>query len=264
MHGIFDTHAHYTDPRFEAEYEGGSAALLDRLFSSEGVERVVNVGTNTVNSAAAVAQAAGYPGMYCAVGVHPTDIVGEKTREEALELLRGWIREREYNSVVAIGEIGLDYYWKPFDREEQLRWFNAQLELAGQTGMPVIVHDREAHGDVFETVLKHPGVRGVMHSFSGSAEMAGEYVRRGWYISFSGVLTFRNAARVREVASKVPVDRLLLETDCPYLAPEPMRGKLNHSDYIRYTAAVMGSLFGLGGAEMIDRCYSNACDLFGL
>ena len=163
-----------------------------------------------------------------------------------------------------MGEIGLDYYWEPYDRQRQAAFFDAQLSLAERYGLPVSIHDREAHGDTFETLLRHPGARGVLHAYSGSAEMARELVRRGWYIAFGGVLTFKNAARVRAVAATVPPDRLMLETDCPYLSPEPFRGKLNDSSRIAYTADVLGSLFGMSGEEMTDLCCRNSCRLFGI
>lgn len=267
MNKIFDTHAHYTDERFEKETGSGADALLSELFNG-AVEKIINVATDIPTSEAVIEQAAKFPGMYAAVGIHPSEIYKDGSLEETMDKLKK-ILDREIDKgcrskIVAIGEIGLDYYWKPVDREGQAKFFESQLELAEKYSLPVSIHDRDAHGDIFETILHHPGVRGVLHSYSGSAEMARELIRRGWYISFSGVLTFKNADRVRSVAQTVPADRLLLETDCPYLAPEPHRGKLNRSDYIRHTGEILGSLFGMSGEDMISLTYENACCLFGI
>ncbi|MBR3964910.1 MAG: TatD family hydrolase [Clostridia bacterium] len=258
---IFDTHAHYTDKRFTDEIDGGVDALLAEVFSS-GVEKIINVATTTKNSAEVIAQAAHYGGMYAAIGIHPSDIDKEISLDDAIGKLSEMLERKAENKIVAIGEIGLDYYWEPYDKAAQAAFFEAQLELAKQYDLPVVIHDREAHGDVFEIILKHPSVRGVLHSYSGSAEMARELVRRGWYISFSGVVTFKNAERVRSVAQSVPVDRLLLETDCPYLAPVPHRGKLNRSDYIAYTSETLGALHEMTALQMQEQTYQNAIDLF--
>lgn len=258
---IFDTHAHYTDKRFTDEIDGGVDALLAEVFSS-GVEKIINVATTTKNSAEVIAQAARYGGMYAAIGIHPSDIDKEISLDDAIGKLSEMLERKAENKIVAIGEIGLDYYWEPYDKAAQAAFFEAQLELAKQYDLPVVIHDREAHGDVFEIILKHPSVRGVLHSYSGSAEMARELVRRGWYISFSGVVTFKNAERVRSVAQSVPVDRLLLETDCPYLAPVPHRGKLNRSDYIAYTSETLGALHEMTALQMQEQTYQNAIDLF--
>ena len=148
------------------------------------------------------------------------------------------------------------------DRAKELRFFEAQLDLAEALNLPVIVHDREAHGDCFETVLRHPNVRGVFHSYSGSAEMAHELVRRGWYLSFSGTLTFKNAARVRAVAEAVPFERILVETDAPYLAPHPMRGSLNHSGLLIYTLGALAEVKGCSAEIAAQKTAKNAEELF--
>ena len=260
--GLFDSHAHYFDPRFEGQAE----ELLTHGIFGSGVSGVINVGTNPENARQCIAQAAKYPRMWCAVGIHPEDCqndVGNMT--EALAAIRDLLdtaEKRRANKIVALGEIGLDYHWQPCDKERQMRFFETQLAMAEELSLPVIIHDREAHGDCFETVLRYPRVRGVFHSYSGSAEMARELVRRGWYISFSGVLTFRNAKKVREVAQVVPLDRLLVETDCPYLAPEPFRGRLNHSRLMAYTVAALAELRGLPAEEMIRLTRENAETLF--
>lgn len=265
---IFDSHAHYFDARFEREAEGGADAILQSILGKT-VEAIVNVGTNPETSRRAVEQAANYKGMYAAVGIHPEDCHALDEEQSLAELrsILGNAESRARDKIVAIGEIGLDYHTERFgefslDKEKEMRFFEAQLCLAEELDLPVIIHDRDAHGDIFEAVLRHPGVRGVMHSFSGSPELAREYARRGWYISFSGTITFQNAARVREAAAAVPQDLLLVETDCPYLAPHPMRGRLNHSGYLEYTVAAVADLWGVSPQEAADRTRKNAERLF--
>ncbi len=265
---IFDSHAHYFDARFESEAEGGADAILQSILDKT-VESVVNVGTNPETSRRALMQAAKYEGMYAAVGIHPEDchFLDEESSLAELRAILGTAETRRRDKIVAIGEIGLDYHADcfgemPLDKAKEMRFFEAQLRLAEEVDLPVIIHDRDAHGDIFEAVLRHPDVRGVMHSFSGSPELVREYVRRGWYISFSGTVTFRNASRVREAASAVPRDRLLVETDCPYLAPHPMRGKLNHSGYLEYTLAAIADLWGVSLQEVADVTRENAQRLF--
>ncbi len=271
IYGIFDTHAHYFDRRFVSEVEGGVEALLSEILPRP-VSRVINVGTNCQNSAEAIRQAAAYPEMYVAVGIHPEDCHRLEYPETALmelsELL-GSPESRDERKIVAIGEIGLDYHYEnygdiPMDKEKQMYFFRAQMEMAQMLDMPVIIHDREAHGDCFETVLCYPGVRGVFHSYSGSAEMARELTRRGWYISFSGTVTFKNAERVREAARAVPRDKLLIETDAPYLAPHPMRGRLNHSGLLVHTLNTLAELWGCTPQQAANQTAENGCRLFGI
>ncbi len=271
MNFVFDSHAHYFDRRFDKEYEGGAHALLKSIYPGE-VSRILNVGTDCESSRRAIAQAAEYEGMYVAAGIHPGDChyIADPTAE--LAELRSLLETREtraQNKIVAIGEIGLDYHFKsygeiPMSKEREQFFFDAQMDLAREKELPVIIHDREAHGDCFETVLRYPEVKGVFHSYSGSAEMAGELVRRGWYLSFSGTLTFQNASQVRKAALAVPRDRLLIETDCPYLAPHPMRGRLNHSGLLVYTLETLASLWGCSPEDAAKQTYENACRLFGL
>ena len=166
--------------------------------------------------------------------------------------------------VVGIGEIGLDFYWDDPAREIQEKWFRAQMDMAKRRGVPVAIHDRDAHGKCMDVVRDYPEVRGVFHSFSGSAEMAKDLVRRGWYISFSGVVTFKNAQRVREVAASVPVDRMLIETDCPYLSPEPNRGKRNDSRNLIYTSAALAEVKGMDQAEFCSVTANNAREFLKL
>jgi TatD DNase family protein len=203
--------------------------------------------------------------MYVAVGIHPEDIEGSPLGLEGeLAALREMLEKREENKIVALGEIGLDYYWTPFDKELQAECFERQLLLAEEFDIPVVIHDREAHGDCFEMILKHPRVRGVFHSYSGSAEMAKELIKRGWYISFSGVVSFKNAAKVKEVALVVPDDRMLIETDAPYLAPHPFRGKINHSGRLLYTATALADLRGVSVESVAGLTRDNAMRLFNI
>lgn len=271
MNGIFDTHAHYYDRRFERECEDGPDAILGEIMPMP-VAQIVNVGTNPETSRLAVAQAARYAGMYAAVGIHPEDCHRIKDPDGALADLRAILGDagsRKANKIVAIGEIGLDYYWQdydgiPMDKKREAYFFEAQMKLAEELDLPVIIHDREAHGDCFETVLRYPNVRGVFHSYSGSAEMARELTRRGWYISFSGTLTFKNASRVREAALAVPRDRLLVETDAPYLAPHPMRGKMNHSGLLVYTLEALAALWECSPQDAAEQTSRNGEKLFSL
>ena len=261
--GVFDTHAHYTDERFAAEFEGGADATIRECFT-DGMAGILNVGTNLENSRRAVMQAKNYPLMYAAVGIHPSDIGMSGGFDEEMSALSALLSGREEDGIVALGEIGLDYHWQPYDKELQAKYLDAQLSLAREMDIPVIIHDREAHGDCFEAVLRHPGVRGVFHSYSGSAEMALELCRRGFYISFSGTVTFKNARHVRSVVEEVPRDRILVETDCPYLTPEPYRGRLNYSAYAAYNAAAVGAVLDIGAGEAAALTAENARRLFGL
>lgn len=266
---IFDTHAHYFDAKFEKEVPGGAEEILKKIMPNP-VFRILNVGTNCQNSRQAIAQAAKYEGMYAAVGIHPEDCHFLSDEAQALDELRALVAHaanRRRDKIVALGEIGLDYHWQeyngiPMDKKKQARFFDAQMEMAAELGLPVIIHDREAHGDCFETVLRHPTVHGVFHSYSGSAEMARELVKRGWYLSFSGTLTFRNATRVREAALVVPHNRLLIETDAPYLAPHPLRGSCNHSGLLVYTLQVLAELWQCTAEEAALQTAKNAQALF--
>lgn len=266
---IFDTHAHYFDKRFEREAEGGADAILQSVMP-DPVSRIVNVGTNCENARLAIEQARTYEGMYAAIGIHPEDCHYVSDPDAALAELRTLLGDREsrkQDKIVALGEIGLDYHWQqygdiPMDKEKQAYFFDAQMDMAQELGLPVIIHDREAHGDCFETVLRYPQVKGVFHSYSGSAEMARELVKRGWYISFSGTLTFKNASRVREAAMSVPHDRLLIETDAPYLAPHPMRGRLNHSGLLLHSLDVLSELWGVNAEKAAEITFENAEKFF--
>ena len=276
-----DTHAHYFDRKFDPnphnfndkfnKYGGADTRLTDPDFLSK-VAAVINVGTNLQNSQTAVDMAGKYPYMAAAVGIHPEDAQGlpdgtPLDPEKELAALRAWVSDparRKADKIVAIGEIGFDYHWQPMDKDLQRAFFEGQMQIAADTGLPVIIHDREAHGDSFEVILKYPAVKGVFHAYGGSAEMARELTRRGWYIGFGGVATFKNAERVRAVVASVDLSKLLLETDCPYMAPVPFRGKINHSGLIPHIAEVIAPLHGLTVEELAEVTNRNAEELFGL
>lgn len=262
---FFDSHAHYYDNRFYGEENPeGAEALLSALFE-EGVVGVINIGTCAKTNALCIEQARGFEKMYVAVGIHPEDVASSPlSLDEELDALRALLEKKEENKIVALGEIGLDYYWTPFDKELQAECFERQLAMAEEFDLPVVIHDREAHGDCFETILRHPRVKGVFHSYSGSAEMAKELVKRGWYISFSGVVSFKNAAKIKEVAKVVPDDRILIETDAPYLAPHPFRGKINHSGRLLYTASALADARETTVESVARLTYENAKRLFNL
>ena len=283
MPTFIDTHAHYFDRKYATLAEGGDSATrevaligADTLLSSPDFQSsvcgVINVGTNLENSRVAVEQAGKYPFMVAAVGIHPEDAQGlpdgtPLDPDTTLSALEAWVSDparRKADKIVAIGETGLDYYWQPVNKELQRVFFEGQMEIARRTGLPVIIHDREAHGDSFETVLKYPEVRGVFHCYSGSAEMAKELVRRGWYVAFGGTATFPTANRVRDAVAAVPLSRLLLETDCPYMAPVPFRGRINHSGLIPHIAEVIAPLHGVSVEELAMAVNANAEELFGL
>ena len=265
---FFDSHAHYYDDRFYGEENPqGAEKLLEELFAS-GLLGVINVGTNHRSNLRAIEQAKKYPLMYVAAGIHPEDVastdIGVEGELEKLYALLENREKREENKIVALGEIGLDYYWEPYDREQQIYCFEAQMEMARKLDLPVVIHDREAHGDSFDVVCKYPEVRGVFHSYSGSAEMAKELIKRGWYISFSGVVSFKNAAKIKEVAKILPDDRILIETDAPYLAPHPFRGKINHSGRLFYTATALAEASGRSVEDVARLTRENVKRLFGI
>ena len=256
----FDSHSHYDDRRFDSNRE----ELLTRLFK-EDVTCIVGAATTTEDAKTHIEYAEQYPCYYASAGVHPGDI-DEQLEISDLSTTIDTLRELlSHPKAVAIGEIGLDYYWESNPpREVQKEWLHAQLALAEELGKPVIIHDREAHGDVFDALIAHPNVRGVLHACSASAEMVKDLARRGWYISFAGVITYKNAARVLEALQAVPNDKLLIETDCPYLSPVPVRGKTNHSGNLVYTCAKAAELKGMTPEEMARLTHANACKLFGI
>ena len=259
----FDSHAHYYDERFESECEVGVDELIDALLSSS-VSGIINVGTSPQTSRLAIQGAKKREGMYTALGIHPSDSQYlSVSAEEAVEDIEALIKCPE-NKCVALGEIGLDYHYPDTDRECQMRYFRMQMKLAEELDIPVVIHDRDAHGDIIDVIRAFPHVRGVLHSYSGSPEMAGELVRLGYMISFSGTLTFTNAKKVKEVAAKVPKESVLIETDAPYLAPHPNRGRLNHSGYLEYTNRALSEILGIEEEECAHITEMNARRFFGI
>lgn len=237
---LFDTHAHYDAEQFDADRDEVLAGLPGR-----GVSLVVNPGCDLPSSRKAIELAERYPFLYAAVGYHPENCA--PYREEELDILR---KLAAHPKVVAIGEIGLDYYWEENPpREFQQRVFRGQMALAGELDLPVIVHDREAHGDSLAIVKEFPGVRGVFHCYAGSVEMAKELVKLGWMISFTGVLTYKNARKTVEVAQAIPLEHLMIETDSPYMAPVPHRGKRNDSGYVLHICEKLAEIKGISLEE---------------
>lgn len=257
----FDSHAHYYDSRFSEEGKGVDT-LLSSLFEGD-VQTIVNVGTSPETCLAAIAQSKVYPGMYTALGIHPTDGQYLDSPEKALQDVRNLILDPQ-NKCVAIGEIGLDYHYPDTDKEKQMFLFEEQMKLAKELNMPVVIHDRDAHADVCDVIFHHPEVRGILHSFSGSPEMALSIVKRGYYISFSGTLTFTNARKIAECARVLPRDRVLIETDAPYLAPHPLRGTMNHSGNLLYTNQKLAELWDISPEECAKITAENAERIFGL
>ena len=267
MEKIFDTHAHYFDRKYDEI--GGADAILSSAEFWDAVDGVVNIGTRFESSVLAIEQAKRYENMYVAVGIHPTDMQNycELTVDEEIERIRALVSDenlRKENKIVAIGEIGFDYYWQPVDKAGQYEYFDRQMRLAEEFSLPVVIHDRDAHGDTFDMIRKYPKVKGVLHSCSMSAEMVKELTRRGWYISFSGTVTFKTAVNVREACAAVPLDKLLVETDAPYLAPVPYRGKLNNSVYMQKTVEMAAAVHGVSFDEMARITRENAKRLFNI
>ncbi len=251
---MFDTHAHYTDRAFDADREELLAELPEK-----GVSLVMLAGCSTQDSAACAALANRYDYIYAAAGVHP-ECVDELPENWLAEIRR--IAETE-PKVRAIGEIGLDYHYDGYDAEKQKAVFTAQLELAQELDLPVILHVRDAIGDAMEILRKYRP-RGVMHCYSGSAETAKEILSLGLHISFTGVLTFKNARKALEVLELLPPERFMLETDCPYMAPVPFRGKRCDSSMIAHTAEKAAEIMGMDTQQLIDRCCENGKKLFGI
>ena len=256
----FDSHAHYYDERFESEIQEGVDELIGALLR-DSVSYIVNIGTSPETSRLAIEQAKRHQNMYTAIGIHPSDTRFLSDIDSELADIEALILDPA-NKCVCLGEIGLDYHYDGTDKEKQMEYFERQMLLAEKLGLPVSIHDREAHADVMDVIRRHPNVKGILHSFSGSAEMALELVKLGYYISFSGTLTFTNARKPREVAAVLPKDKALIETDCPYLTPHPHRGKTNHSGYLSYTNAVLADIFGISEEECAHLTEENARRVF--
>ena len=251
---IFETHAHYDDEAFDEDRE----KLLETMHA-QGIEKIINVGASLQGVRDTVALTEKYPFVYGAVGIHP-DEVGNLTEEDMKEL-RGYC-DRE--KIAAIGEIGLDYYWDKENHEIQKKWFVRQMDLAKETGLPIIVHSRDAAKDTLDIMKaeRADNLSGVIHCYSYSKEHAREYMNMGYYLGVGGVVTFKNAKRLKEVVEYAPLDYLLLETDAPYLAPEPYRGKRNCSLYLTYVAQTIARIKGVSYETVVETTRKNAEKLF--
>lgn len=252
---IFDTHAHYDDRQFEEDRE----ELLGSM-RENGVELIVDAASDIASWDKIEQLTDRYPFIYGAIGVHP-DEVGELDEEKMKRMEQLLAREK----TVAVGEIGLDYYWDKENRDLQKMWFIRQLELARQLDLPVIIHSREAAADTMEIMKQHAkGLDGVIHCFSYSPEQAKEYVKMGFYLGIGGVVTFKNAKKLKEVVQEIPLEALVLETDSPYLAPVPHRGKRNNSQNLVYVAEEIAALKGVSYEEVVRQTTENAKKLYRL
>ena len=252
---FFDTHAHYDSYKFNADRD----AVLSSL-PGLGVEYVVDPGCDQISSKEAIALAEQYEFVYAAIGWQPQELK-ESYYDGALDVIRELAR---HPKVVAIGEIGLDYYWDTSYNDLQKEVLRAQLQMALDLDLPVIIHDREAHGDSLAIVKEFPGLRGVFHCYSGSPEMAKELLKLGWYLGFDGPVTYKNNRKHREVLEICPMERILIETDSPYLSPEPLRGTRNFSGNLKYIAEKIGEIKGVGMEEMARVTTENGRRLFGI
>lgn len=253
MTNIFDSHAHYDDEQF-----GPDRAELLSSFKEKGISGVISCGVNIETSNFSIDLSRKYDFIYSAVGFHPLNL--EDYKDGDLDTIRKLAKD---SKVVAIGEIGLDYHYEKESREEQLVLVEKQIMLANELGLPIIFHDRESHEDTLNLLKKHKP-KGVVHCFSGSVEMAKEVVKLGMYIGLGGAVTFKNAVKPVEVAEFVPSDRLLIETDCPYMTPVPFRGKRNDSSLIPYTAIRLAEIRNTTPQEILDLTSKNARELFDI
>ncbi len=252
---LFDTHAHYDDRAFDADRRELLSAMPDH-----NVGLIVNPGCTVESSRTAVELAAAFPHVYAAVGIHPENC-GDFVPAQ-MEEIRALAQRPK---VVAVGEIGLDYYWPENPpRELQQEVLRRHMALAQELALPVIIHDREAHADCLAIVREFPAVRGVFHCFSGSAEMARELLKRGWMLSFNGAITFKNARKAPEVIAEIPLDRLMIETDAPYLTPTPFRGRRNDSTYVHLVAERIAQIKGLSPEAVEQITWENGKKFFGI
>ncbi len=250
---IWDTHAHLDDKQFEAD-----RIIVMQRAKDAGISTIVNIGHTERSSTEAVSLASTYPFIFATIGIHPHD--AKDCTEKTWELLQ---RLSQNPKVVAWGEIGLDYYRDLSPRDIQRKVFIHQIELANQIGLPVVIHNRDAHGDILQIIKKHrPEAGGVFHSYSGSWEMAKDLLKMGFYISFSGPITYKNARHTLEVAANVPEDRFVVETDCPYLTPEPYRGKRNEPVYVRQVVMKIAQIKGISFEKTAELSSQNAKRLF--
>lgn len=253
MKNIFDSHAHYNDEQFDIDRDSLLASLPEA-----GIVGIINCGTDVKSSLASLEMAEKYPFFYAACGYHPESAL-EFTDDNLLEIEK----MLSHKKCVAVGEIGLEYHYDFVPKDVQKYVFEKHLELAVKHDMPVIVHDREAHQDTMDLLEKYKP-KGVLHCYSGSAEMAKEVLKMGMYIGLGGAVTFKNAVKPVDVAEMIPLDRLLLETDCPYMSPVPMRGKRNNSAYIEYVAEKIAGIRGISSQELLDKTADNTRILFNI
>ena len=254
---LVDTHTHLNDEKFK----GHEKEVIERA-KAAGVTRLINMGDTLASSEKAVALAGTYEGVFAGVGIHPEEVIEMTSRDD--DILAAWT---DLPGVVAIGEIGLDYYWEKDSgkRELQKQIFIRQLDLARQLHLPVCIHDRDAHGDTL-AILKKEGrdIRGVLHCYSGSLETAKELLKLGWYLGVDGPLTFKNAAKLPEVLRALPAERILIETDCPYMAPAPFRGKRNEPAFVKYIAQKAAEIRDESPEKFAEQTRQNARDLYGI
>lgn len=253
---IFETHAHYDDGAFDEDRD-----VLLASMPQNNIKYIVNVGASLNSTAASIALAEKYPYVYAAAGVHPNETA--ELNEDNFKCLR---EQCNHKKVVAIGEIGLDYYWDEPEHDIQKKWFVRQLKLAKEIKKPVIIHSRDAAKDTYDIMVQEKAdeIGGVVHCYSYSAEMALDYVKMGFYIGVGGVVTFKNGKKMKEVVDAVPIDKILLETDSPYLSPEPNRGKRNSSLNLSYVADAIAEIKGISPQEVIDITYENAIKMYAI
>lgn len=252
---IFDTHAHYDDEQFDTDRETLLASMPE-----QGVGTIVNVSATYESCERVVELVKRHSFMYAAVGIHPDEVgsLNEARFQQMKELCK-------QEKVVAVGEIGLDYYWDNESHDVQKEWFVRQLDLARELNLPVLIHSREAAADTMEIMKEHgQGLRGVIHCYSYSKEQAKDYVKMGYYIGVGGVVTFKNARKLKETVEEIPLTSIVLETDCPYLAPVPFRGKRNNSSYIKYVAEEIAEIKGISYGAVVEQTEKNARDLYNL
>jgi TatD DNase family protein len=250
---IFDSHAHYDDKAFNEDRE----EIIEKI-KEAGVTKVVNCAGNLESCLKTLEFVNNYDIFYGAIGIHPQS-AGEVNGN--INKIGDMLNNKK---IVAVGEIGLDYYWEGYDRELQIKAFKEQMDLARSLNLPVVIHDREAHEDTLKVIKEFKGVRGVIHCYSGSLEFAKEVLKLDYYLGFTGVITFKNAKKSVEVVEAMPIDRLLVETDCPYLAPVPHRGERNDSSYLVHIINKIAEIRGLSYEEVRDTTYNNACKLFNI
>ena len=258
---IFDTHAHYDDRKFKADRH----ELLNSL-KANGIGRVVNIGADIESTRRSIALAKEYDFIYAAAGVHPSDV--DCLDDRTFQWLTWAVEEsvEEKGKIVAVGEIGLDYYWEKDQerRNRQKYWFERQMELARSTGLPVVIHSREAAKDTWDMMqaLKCEDIGGVIHCYSYAVEMARNYLNKGFYLGIGGVVTYKNARALKEVVQYAPIDRIVLETDCPYLTPEPHRGKRNSSLNLPYVVDAIALLKGISREEVEEITWNNGVNMY--